>query len=155
MTMPIRARLTLWSMGVLVAVLLSFSAGVLWVQGRYSRMQFDTELASVAMTTASILRSELAESHQLRRAAAETRKAVDIPNRTVAVLDASGHPVAGHWRGFHAANLPRGGTQSSVTTTVMQDGAPWRVRLQHEESPDGPYSVFVAAAEAPMRREQR
>ena len=50
MSMPIRVRLTLWYVGVLTAVLLAFSAGVLWMQDRYSRMQFDTELRSVAMT---------------------------------------------------------------------------------------------------------
>ena len=83
MSMPIRVRLTLWYIGVLAAVLLAFSAGVLWLQGRYSRMQFDTELGSVAMTATSVLRSELAVSHQLARAAADTRKAVDIPNRSV------------------------------------------------------------------------
>jgi heavy metal sensor kinase len=155
MMMPIRARLTLWYIGVLAVVLLSFSAGVLWVQGRYSRTQFDTELASVAMTAASVLRSELAESHQLARAAAETRTAVDIPNRTVAILDGDGQPVAGHWRGFHRVNLPRLTGESVVTTTLIQDGAPWRARLQREETPDGPYIVFVAAAETPLAREQQ
>ncbi|MCU1383477.1 MAG: cusS [Acidobacteria bacterium] len=155
MNLPIRSRLTIWYIGVLAAVLLSFSAGVLWVQGRYSRMQFDAELASVGLTTASVLRSELAESHQLARAAAETRKAVDIPNRTVAILDAGGNPVAGHWRGFHRVNLPRPGAEPLMTTTVLQDAAPWRVRLQRTDSPDGAYYIVVAAAEAPMTREQR
>jgi heavy metal sensor kinase len=155
MNLPIRARLTLWYIGVLAAVLLSFSAGVLWVQGRYSRMQFDTELASVAMTASSVLRSELAESHQLPRAAAETRKAIDIPNRTVAILDGDGRPVAGHWRGFHRVNLPALSGPSVLTMTLEQDAAPWRIRLQREESPDGPYMIFVAAAETPMAREQQ
>src|SRR3979490_1900079 len=107
MMIPIRARLTIWYIGVLGAVLVAFSAGVLWVQGRFSRSQFDTELASVAVTTSNVLRSELAESHLLARAAGETRKAVDVPNRTVAILDGSGKPVAAHWRGFRRDNLPR------------------------------------------------
>ena len=100
MSLRIRVRLTLWFVAVLAAVLVAFSAGVLWLQNHYSRAQFDTELASVATAAASILRSELEETHQLQRAAHETRNAIDIPNRTVAILDAGGRPVAAHWRGF-------------------------------------------------------
>jgi two-component system, OmpR family, sensor kinase len=155
MTITIRTRLTLCYIAVLAAVLLSFSAGVLWVQGRYSRMQFDTELGSVAMTTASVLRSELAESHNLSRAAAETRRAVDIPNRTVAILDAAGRPITGHWRGFHRVNTPALGAGAVLTTTVVQDAVPWRVRMQRDESPDGAAIILVAASEAPIAREQR
>ena len=154
MSMPIRVRLTLWYIGVLAAVLLAFSAGVLWLQGRYSRMQFDTELGSVAMTASSVLRSELAASHQLARAAADTRKALDIPNRSVVILDGTGRPVAGHWRGFHRASLPSLAGQALLTRTIEQGAEAWRVRLQREDSADGPFMVLVAAAEAPIAREQ-
>ena len=154
MTLPIRLRLTLWYIGVLAAVLVAFSGGVLWLQGHYSRAQFDAELQSVAMTVSSVLRSELLESHNLQRAASETRKAVDMPNRTVAILDATGHPVAAHWRGFHRALLPAHTADAVVTATVMQDGAAWRVRVQPETSPDGPFSIVVAASENPLAREQ-
>jgi signal transduction histidine kinase len=153
MSMPIRVRLTLWYIGVLAAVLLAFSAGVLWMQERYSRMQFDTELGSVAMTASGVLRSELAESHQLAGAASETRKAIDIPNRTVAILDGTGRPVAGHWRGFHRAGVPSLAGRSALTRTIVQGAEAWRVRLQREDSPDGPFMVLVAAAETPIARE--
>jgi heavy metal sensor kinase len=154
MSMPIRVRLTLWHIGVLTAVLLAFSAGVLWMQGRYIRMQFDTELGGIALTTSGILRSELAQSHQLARAAAETRKAVDIPNRSVAILDGAGRPVAGHWRGFRRASVPSLADGLPLTRTVMQGTQAWRVRLQREDSPDGSFMIVVAAAEAPIAREQ-
>jgi heavy metal sensor kinase len=153
--MPIRVRLTLCYIGVLAAVLLAFSAGVLWMQGHYSRMQFDTELGSVAFTASSVLRSELAESHDLGRAARETRKATDIPNRTVAILDEVGHPVAGHWRGFHRESLPNRNGQGLLTQTVTQGTETWRVRVQREDSPDGPFTIVVAAAETPLAREQK
>jgi len=98
MTLRIRTRLTLWYIGVLASVLVIFSAGVLLMQRRYSRIQFDTELESVARTAAGVLRTELAQSHDLARAAAATRQAIDIPDRTVAILDERGRPVAAHWR---------------------------------------------------------
>jgi heavy metal sensor kinase len=154
MSMPIRGRLTLWYIGVLTTVLLAFSAGVLWMQGRYSRKQFDTELEGIALTASGILRSELAESHQLARAASETRKAIDVPNRSVAILDGSGRPLAGHWRGFRRASMPSLSGPYPVTRTVMQGSEAWRVRLLRESSPDGAFIILVAAAEAPMAREQ-
>src|SRR5205807_2509819 len=60
-SIPIRARLTLWYVAVLAVILTAFSAGVLWLQGRFSRAQFDSELASVAMTVSGVLRGELAD----------------------------------------------------------------------------------------------
>jgi heavy metal sensor kinase len=155
MSLRIRARLTLWYVGVLASVLVAFSAGVLWLQNHYSRAQFDTELASVATATASILRSELEETHQLQRAAHETRNAVDIPNRTVAILDAGGRPVAAHWRGFPRERLPQLVGSSPLTATLDQGLQRWRIRLVRERSADGPFLVFVAAAEGPIAREQR
>jgi signal transduction histidine kinase len=154
MSIPIRARLTLWYVGVLVLILIAFSAGVLWLQGRYSRAQFDTELASVAMTVSGTLRAELAGDHPLALAAADTRRIVDIPNRTVAILDGNGQPLAAHWRGFHSASFPRPAMSPVVTTTIWQGAAPWRVRLQREESAKGPFMIFVAATETPLVREQ-
>ncbi len=154
MTLRIRTRLTLWYIGVLASVLVIFSAGVLLMQRRYSRIQFDTELESVARTAAGVLRTELAQSHDLARAAAATRQAIDIPDRTVAILDAQGRPVAAHWRGFRRTNLPRPTANPSMVGTLMQNAAPWRVRLQREDSPDGPFMVFVGASERPLIREQ-
>jgi heavy metal sensor kinase len=154
MTLRIRTRLTLWYIGVLASVLVVFSVGVLLMQRHYSRVQFDTELESVARTAAGVLRTELAQSHDLARAAAATRLAIDIPDRTVAILDARGQPVAAHWRGFRRANLPRPTANASMVGTLMQNAAPWRIRLQREDSPNGPFIVFVGASERPLIREQ-
>lgn len=155
MTIPLRTRLTLWCVGVLAVVLIAFSAGVLWLQNHYSRSLFDSELASVAQTMSSVMREELGESHRIARAAAETRSAVDIPNRTVAVLDANGKTLAAHWRGFRSASIPAAnGRSSSVVATVMQNNLPWRIRMLREDSADGPYTIVVAASEQPLTRER-
>jgi len=155
MTMPIRLRLTLWYVGALALVLLAFSAGVLLLQDRFSRSQVDDELATLATTVSSALRAELAESHDLAHAAAETREDFNIPNRTVAILDGDGRPVAAHWRGYRRANMPAAASGSLTTETFVQDGTPWRIRMQRERSADGPFAVFVAAAETPLLRERR
>jgi signal transduction histidine kinase len=82
------------------------------------------------------------------------RKTVDIPDRSVVVLDGAGRPVAGHWRGFSRDSLPRLEGRSLLTRTIEQRGEAWRVRLQREDSADGPFMILAAAAEAPIAREQ-
>ena len=154
MTIPIRARLTLWYVAVLALVLVTFGAGALLFQGRFSRAQFDEDLATLATTVSSTLRAELAESHDLARAASETREAFNIPNRTIAILDADGEPVAAHWRGFRRANTPPLAGRRLTTATVLQDAMPWRIRMQRESSADGPFTILVAASENPLLREQ-
>src|SRR5262245_2014830 len=155
MTMSIRAHLTVWYAGALVLVLVAFSAGVFWLQTRFSQSQFDDELATLAAAVGTALRAELAGSHELARAARATREDFNVPNRTIAILDGNGHPIAAHWRGFHKANLPPAGARSVTAATLVQDGIPWRIRLQRTESPDGPFIVFVGASESAIARERR
>jgi heavy metal sensor kinase len=153
MTLPLRARLTWWYVAVLAMVLIGFSTGVLLLQSRFSRSQFDQELSTLATAVTTSLRAELAESHDLRHASRETREDFNIPNLTIAILDGDGHPVAAHWRGFRRSDLPRGGTGVTIAT-LPQDHQTWRVRLERHDSPDGPFTVFVAASESALIREQ-
>ncbi len=153
--MPIRARLTVWYVAALVLVLVAFSGGVLLLQIRFSRAQFDEDLGALASAVSTAIRAELAEKHDLAHAAAEAREDVNVPNRTIAILDADGRPLAAHWRGFHRTGLPSAAGHRPLVATIVQDGVPWRVRLQHETSPDYPFQVFVAASENPLMREER
>ena len=153
MTFPLRARLTLWNVAVLAMVLIGFGSGVLLLQNRFSRSQFDEELSTLATAVTASLRAELAESHDLDHAAAETREDFNLPNRTIAILDRDGQPVSAHWRGFHRSSLLLVGT-GQTGATVMQDGLPWRVRVERHDSPDGPFSVLVAASEGGLIRER-
>jgi hypothetical protein len=68
--MPIRARLTAWYVATLALVLVAFSSGVLLLQSRFSRAQLDQELSALAAATSNALRTEVADTHQLARAAA-------------------------------------------------------------------------------------
>jgi len=153
-TLSIRTRLTLWYVAVLALVLTAFGVGVLWLQTRFSRSQFDEELSTLGATVSSALRGELSESHDLPRAASETRNDFNIPNRTIAILDGDGRPVAAHWRGFRRADLPRPDGDRTLTTTVVQGNRRWRVRVQREESVDGTFAVAVAASEDMLVRER-
>src|SRR5581483_8667346 len=153
MTMPIRARLTLWYIAALSLVLAAFSVGVLVLQQRFSRSQFDAELTTLGSAVATGVRAELVESHRLARAARETREDFNVPNRTIAILDANGTAVAAHWRGFDRGAVPALIT-NAITTTVVHHGVPWRVLRRRETSPDGPFQVVVAASEQPLTREQ-
>jgi len=155
MTISIRARLTLWYVAVLALVLAAFSTGVFWVQARVSRSQFDEDLATLAAAVDTAVRSELAESHELAIAAREAREDFNVPNRTIAILDGDGHPVAARWHGFHGANLPAVDPRSVTVATLVQDSLPWRIRMERRESPDGDYIVFVGASETAVRRERR
>jgi len=155
MTIPIRARLTLWYVGVLALVLAAFSAGVFWLQARFSRAEVDDDLATLARTVGIATRAELAASHDLARAAHETREKFNVANRTMAILDSDGHPLAAHWRGFHRANLPPPGAAPVIAATLLQDGLPWRIRMERGDSPDGGFVVFVGASENAIARERR
>jgi heavy metal sensor kinase len=153
MTLPIRVRLTLCYVGVLAAVIVAFSAGVLWLQNRFSRSQLDNELATLSAAVASTMNEELGERPQLRQAAREARENFNTPNRAVAILDSDGTPLAAHWRGLRRESLPLS-SRTTTTSTIWQDKLPWRVHAQRERSNAGPFTIVVAASENPITHEQ-
>ena len=154
MTLPIRTRLTFWYTAVLCGVLFAFGLGVVWVQQRFSRSQLDSELDAIATATASVLRAELDESHDLKHAAAETRKSIDVPGQAVVILDGSLKPVAAHWHGFHEAALPPAAAGPAFQT--RHDGQlTWRVHIAAGESDGLRYYIVTAASTEQLARERR
>jgi heavy metal sensor kinase len=154
MSLTIRTRLTLWYTVLVAALLVCFAAGVLAVQSRLSRGQFDAELDGVSRTVESVLRAELAESHDLVRAAKETRKSVDIPGRSIAILDETGRPIAAHWRGFRFALLPASPGRSWLGT-VTDGPRAWRVHITRVSSADGNYVIMTAGSLDHLALERR
>jgi len=142
----IRARLTIWYVAVVALIIVGFSASLLVLEKRISRSQVDDELTTLAGTVSTSMRAELARGTGIAGAARKTRQDFNVPNRTIAILDRDGQPVAARWRGFRADNMPPR-PAGLLTATVMQDAVPWRVRIQREETPEGPFVVFVAASE--------
>lgn len=152
MTVPIRVRLTLWYVGVLTLVILAFSVGVLWLQDRFSRSQLDAELGTLTSAVVSAMHEELAEHPSLEHAAREARENFNTPNRTVAILDGAGRPLAAHWRGFRRESVPPLDRARPVAT-VIQDRLPWRVHLVRDRS-DRPFTIVVAASENPITHDR-
>jgi two-component system OmpR family sensor kinase len=90
----VRARLTLWHVGVLALLLVAFSLGlyVLLRENFYERA--DGILKSVCSATVSILTKELSESGLDELAARDAVKTLNLPEHTLAVLDAQGGLLA-------------------------------------------------------------
>jgi heavy metal sensor kinase len=153
MTLPIRARLTLWYIGVLALVVVGLSVGVLWLQYRFSRSQLDEDLTALSTAVAKVIQQELNEGRSLAGAAREVRENFNTPIRTVAVLDGSGRVLSAHWRGFRRESLPPG-RGAATAATIVQDKLPWRVHLQRARSAEGPYTIVVATSENPITHDQ-
>jgi heavy metal sensor kinase len=90
----VRARLTLWHVGVLALLLVAFSMGlyVLLRDNFYERA--DGILKSVCSATISILGKELSESGLDELAARDAVKTLNLPEHTLTILDAQGGLLA-------------------------------------------------------------
>jgi len=90
----VRARLTLWHVSVLALLLVAFSLGlyVLLRNNFYERA--DGILKSVCSATVSILTKELSESGLDELAARDAVKTLNLPEHTLAILDAQGDLLA-------------------------------------------------------------
>ncbi len=156
MTLSIRARLTLWFIALMTVALTAFSVGVMWWHMRAVRAQFDVELTGIGAEMASVMREELGESGNLRRAVAETRSSMDVPGRATAILDAEGESIAAEWRGFDYGGPTR---QASIALTpgavsLRDAGGQWRILLRHESSPAGDYTILVGGTTDQIERQQ-
>jgi heavy metal sensor kinase len=147
----IRTRLTVWNSAILVLALTTFGAGVLWLHARWSYAQFDADLVNLGAVTSRVLREELGEHKVLTKAAAEAGESIDVPGRSIAILDATGAAVAAEWDGFNydVSALPLGPLGQTQLTTLRQGGAAWRV-FTRRESMHEPNSEFVILVGGPL-----
>jgi heavy metal sensor kinase len=154
----IRTTLTVWNSAIMVLALTAFGAGVLWLHARWSHDQFDADLANLGAVTSRVLREELGEHKVLTKAAAEAGESIDVPGRSIAILDASGAMVAAEWHGFNydRSALPLGPLGQTQFTTLGQSGASWRVFTRRESThePDSEFVILVAGSLASIDRQQ-
>jgi two-component system, OmpR family, sensor kinase len=152
--MSIRARITLFGMAVVLAVLTCFSGGiygllVLGVPGGQ-----DQQLATRAGAAVTEVGHAPAADFTPSRPLAPVQPALD-DDMFVLVLDADGRPIS--YTGGHDPSFPtglldqarRGGTAKG---TVLLDGVPIRVAVQTWARPDLGTNGFVVAAQ-PVRRQ--
>ncbi len=90
----VRGRLTLWYVGILTLLLLTFSAGVYTVLRRNFMERVDGVLRSVSDVTISSLERELSETGMDELAARDTVKALHAPDHTFAIFDETGDLLA-------------------------------------------------------------
>lgn len=86
MRWPIRARLTLWYLGVVVTVLVVGAIGASTAQRRLGLARLDDDLTRTMATLLGVMRTELGEGLSLRDSAAEASAEVVAPGRSLALL---------------------------------------------------------------------
>jgi two-component system OmpR family sensor kinase len=90
----VRVRLTLWHVGVLAVLLISFSTGVYVFLRAHFFERADGILRSLGSATISILREELSESGLDELAARKAITTLDFPNHSITVFDEQGEVLA-------------------------------------------------------------
>jgi signal transduction histidine kinase len=138
----------------MVTTLTGFSASVLWLHARWGRAQFDAELAGLGAATSRVMREELSETGSLRKAIAETRESIDVPDRATAILDLNGQPLGAHWHGFRYETPLVAPAAESLTTIRTDGGIAWRVLTRRESSPVGGYVILIAGPLDKLSRQQ-
>jgi heavy metal sensor kinase len=140
----------------MAAALMLFSAGGLWLQARWGRSQFDSELTSLGAAVSRVMQEELSESGNLQKAVAEARTSTNVPGRATAILDVNGKPLTAHWHGFEYGPMPLPADLSHPhVATQSVSGTAWRVLLQREPSAAGDYVILVAGPLDQLARQQR
>lgn len=98
--MTLRTRLVLWFSGTLMAMLLIFSGALLWLQPRVIIATLDEELKNDVVTVSGVLATETSEIGPGRAAVEGMLEELHLPDRGVAVYDASGTLLGARWNGL-------------------------------------------------------
>ncbi len=152
--LSLRMRLTLWYTIALLVTLSLGAAVVLREQAGAGMRRVDRELDGLAATLGGVLAEELGETTDVARAAEEAGKTVAAPGRAVAILDASGHPLAAYWdRLSQGGELPTtaGGRRA---WTAESPGGGWRVHAVPQAFETRTFVLVVGAPLSDIRREQ-
>jgi signal transduction histidine kinase len=149
----IRARITLFGLAVVLAVLFCFSGGLFGLLTLGLPGQQDKQLAQRADQALGQLRTAPAADFAAHQPLVVIDPATDDEIFLV-VLDATGTPIAytgGHRPGVPDSLLESARRNGSAKATVMVDGTPVRVAVKPWQRADLGTSGFVVAAQ-PLRR---
>ena len=153
--LSLRAQLTIWYTAALLVVLSLFGAYVLWQQGRVGMHRVDRDLDAFGATLANVVREELTEMGDARKAAEEACGTLATSGRPLAILDGRGGVLAASWAGLTLpAPLPSADAGPRVWTAENAAGA-WRVHVQPQTLGETTLVLLVASPLADVRREQR
>src|SRR5205085_7736788 len=103
----VRVRITMWFVGILALLLVTFSAGVYYILYRNFLERADGVLHSVSTAITSILQKELSENGLDELAAREAVAALNFPEYRIEIFDSSGELLAERPSGSHnLVNVP-------------------------------------------------
>jgi signal transduction histidine kinase len=152
--LSLRLRLTVWYTLALLVVLCLGAAVVLREQRAVGTRRVDRELDALTGTLTSVVRDELQEMGDPLAAAEEARTTVNTPGRAIAILDATGHPLAAQWDRLDLGGaLPSADAGRRVWTAESPGGA-WRVHVSPQQFEQRTLVLLVAAPLSDLSREQ-
>ena len=160
----VRARLTLWYVGVLALVLVAFSIGVYVVVTAILYDSLDTELrATMDETNLSLVHEIDVEKREERTAATSVLDEHIAPRQAAAIFDANGNLVAedtadGITHAFLPSIdfVPATGTQLYTLPTTQQDRVDQRrIAVERIHTASKPYILVVSQPFDVVRRELR
>src|SRR6185436_14859508 len=105
--MTLRTRLILWFTGTLTVILLVFCGALIWLQPQVDTATLDDELANDIVTVSGVLATEVAEVGPGAQAVADMLAELKLPQRGIAVFDASGQLLGAQWNGLDAGDAMR------------------------------------------------
>lgn len=151
----LRARLTIWCVVVVFAVLAFFAIDVLVIQNRISVRRVDQELDDTRLQLTNMMREELRELDAPKLAAEESSNVIASANRPIAIFGADGEILATR---FAAPGLVKALSTEPVlqgVRTIEVDGGTWRVQVQREHFDRLALLLVVASPLNGIARDQR
>jgi signal transduction histidine kinase len=151
----LRARLTIWCVVVVFAVLAFFAVDVLVIQQRISMRRVDQDLEDTHLQLTNMLREELRELDAPRLAAEESCNVIASANRPIAVLSDVGEVLATRFTAPGLATILSSGTPPQGVRTIDSQSGEWRVQVQRESFDGVDLLLIVASPLNGMARDQR
>ncbi len=143
--MTLRIRLIFWFTGTLTVILLIFCGALIWLQPQVDIATLDDELADDIVTVGGVLATEVDEVGPGTQAVADMLDELKLPERGIAVFDASGRLLGAQWSGLDSENM--GLTAASTGAwTYPSSGGDARLRVGNVEVAGRPYRVAIAAS---------
>ena len=144
--MTLRLRLVLWFTGTLTVILLIFCGALLWLQPQVDTATLDDELANDIVTVTGVLSTEVAEVGAGKQAVADMLEELTLPQRGIAVFDASGALLGEAWNGLDAGDAMRVKPAAPGAWTYHAPSGDLRMRVGEIKVAGRPYHVAIAAS---------
>ncbi|MEO5818928.1 MAG: ATP-binding protein [Vicinamibacteraceae bacterium] len=153
-SLSLQARLTIWCVAVVVAVVASFAVVVLITQSQIGLRRVDDELAATQAQLVKMLGEEMEEVGP-PRAAEEAVEILSAQERPIAVLSAAGEILASRFEGPDMAAVWGGAAPRPQVTTIESRGDRWRVDVRRETLRSTAFILVVSSSLKMLARDQQ